>query len=86
VSSFLSGSRYNLDEIDRLDDRTTQTIWRQRTAVLNAYPLDEILELHSSVVFLRGLLLELMRNELTEVEDEGMHVVSDAITELTFII
>ncbi|KAJ7900688.1 hypothetical protein B0H14DRAFT_2671462 [Mycena olivaceomarginata] len=68
----LSGSRYNLDEIDRLDDKTAQTIWRQRTAVLNAYPLDEILELHSSVVFLRGLLLELMRSELTEVEDEDL--------------
>ncbi|KAJ7885355.1 hypothetical protein B0H14DRAFT_2699498 [Mycena olivaceomarginata] len=70
--NLFSGSRYNLDEIDRLDDKTAQTIWRQRTAVLNAYPLDEILELHSSVVFLRGLLLELMRNELTEVEDEDL--------------
>ncbi|KAJ7878095.1 hypothetical protein B0H14DRAFT_3779665 [Mycena olivaceomarginata] len=43
-----SGSHYHLNEIDNMDEKTIKKIWRQRTAVLNAYPPDEILEIYSS--------------------------------------
>ncbi|KAJ7777749.1 hypothetical protein B0H14DRAFT_2631485 [Mycena olivaceomarginata] len=64
------GSRYNVDEIDGLDEKTIQKIRCQRTAVLNAYPLNEILELYSSVCFLRGLLEDIMKDELTRTEED----------------
>ncbi|KAJ7937632.1 hypothetical protein B0H13DRAFT_1852267 [Mycena leptocephala] len=64
--NLFSGSRFNLDEIDIVE--TIQNIRRQRTAVLNAYPLDEILELNSSVHFMRSLLEKLVQDELTGVE------------------
>ncbi|KAJ7939650.1 hypothetical protein B0H13DRAFT_2497473 [Mycena leptocephala] len=66
--NLLSDSRFNLDEIDSLDDETIQNIRRQRTAVLNGYLLDKILELNSSIHFLRGLLEKLVQDELTGVE------------------
>ncbi|KAJ7820832.1 hypothetical protein B0H14DRAFT_2599697 [Mycena olivaceomarginata] len=64
------GSHYHLNEIDNMDEKTIKKIWRQRTAVLNAYPPDEILEIYSSVCFLRGLLEKLMEDELTWTGDE----------------
>ncbi|KAJ7927071.1 hypothetical protein B0H13DRAFT_1598985 [Mycena leptocephala] len=66
-----NGSRWNLDEIDILDEQIFHRIWSQRTAVLDTYPLDEILEIYSSVHFLRGLIEKLMGNELMQTEDEG---------------
>ncbi|KAJ7851178.1 hypothetical protein B0H14DRAFT_3451567 [Mycena olivaceomarginata] len=44
----------------------------QLTAVLNAYPLNEILELYSSICFLRGLLETLMKDVLTRTEDDDL--------------
>ncbi|KAJ7825157.1 hypothetical protein B0H13DRAFT_1918767 [Mycena leptocephala] len=55
-----------------MDEETIKKIWRQRTAVLNAYPPDEILEIYSSVCFLRGLLEKLMEDELTGTGDEDL--------------
>jgi hypothetical protein len=66
-----NGSRWNLDEIDILDEEIFNRIWSQRTAVLDTYPLDEILEIYSSVHFLRGMIEKLMVNELMQTEDEG---------------
>jgi hypothetical protein len=66
-----SGSHYHLNEIDNMDEETIKKIWRQRTAVLNAYPPDEILEICSSVCFLRGLLKKLVEDELMGTGDEG---------------
>ena len=65
------GSHYHLNEIDNLDEGTIKKVWRQRTAVLNAYSLDQILEIYSSVGFLRSLLEKLMEDELMRTGDEG---------------
>ncbi|KAJ7828680.1 hypothetical protein B0H14DRAFT_2594530 [Mycena olivaceomarginata] len=43
-----NGSRWNLDEIGILDEEIFNRIWSQRIAVLDTYPLDEILEIYSS--------------------------------------
>ncbi|KAJ7938808.1 hypothetical protein B0H13DRAFT_1851390 [Mycena leptocephala] len=67
------GSHYHLNEIDNMDEETIKKIWRQRTAVLNAYPPDEILEMYASVCFLRGLLEKLMEDELTGTGDEDLY-------------
>ncbi|KAJ7793607.1 hypothetical protein B0H14DRAFT_3559551 [Mycena olivaceomarginata] len=69
-----NGSRWNLDEIDILDEQIFNRIWSQRTAVLDTYPLDEILEIYSSVHFLRGLIEKLMGNELMQTEDEDLYL------------
>ncbi|KAJ7940093.1 hypothetical protein B0H13DRAFT_1850286 [Mycena leptocephala] len=66
--NLFSDSRFSPDEIDSLDDETIQNIRRQRTAVLNGYLLHKILELNSSIHFLRGLLEKLVQDELTGVE------------------
>ncbi|KAJ7504006.1 hypothetical protein B0H11DRAFT_1983287 [Mycena galericulata] len=68
-----SGSHYHLNEIDNMDEETIKKIWRQRTAVLSTYLPDEILEIYSSVCFLRGLLEKLMEDELTETGDEDLY-------------
>ncbi|KAJ7922070.1 hypothetical protein B0H13DRAFT_2317831 [Mycena leptocephala] len=67
------GSHYHLNEIDNLDEGTIKKVWRQRTAVLNAYPLDQILEIYSPVGFLRSLLEKLMEDELMRTEDEDLY-------------
>ncbi|KAJ7904878.1 hypothetical protein B0H13DRAFT_1881555 [Mycena leptocephala] len=67
------GSQYHLNEIDNMDEETIKKIWHQRTAVLNAYPPDEILEMYASVCFLRGLLEKLMEDELTGTGDEDLY-------------
>ncbi|KAJ7857831.1 hypothetical protein B0H14DRAFT_2750474 [Mycena olivaceomarginata] len=69
-----NGSRWNLDEIDILDEEIFNRIWSQRTAVLDTYPLDEILEIYSSVHFLRGMIEKLMVNELMQTEDEDLYL------------
>ncbi|KAJ7867353.1 hypothetical protein B0H14DRAFT_2731228 [Mycena olivaceomarginata] len=69
-----NGSRWNLDEIDILDEQIFNHIWSQRTAVLDTYPLDEILEIYSSVHFLRGMIEKLMVNELMQTEDEDLYL------------
>ncbi|KAJ7934411.1 hypothetical protein B0H13DRAFT_1855305 [Mycena leptocephala] len=63
--NLFSDSRFNLDELDSLDNETIQNIRCQCTAVLNGYLLDEILELNSPIHFLRGLLVKLVQDELT---------------------
>ncbi|KAJ7893654.1 hypothetical protein B0H14DRAFT_2684428 [Mycena olivaceomarginata] len=72
--NLFNGSRWNLDEIDILDEQIFNRIWSQRTAVLNTYPLDEILEIYSSVHFLRGMIEKLMVNELMQTEDEDLYL------------
>ncbi|KAJ7937943.1 hypothetical protein B0H13DRAFT_2302413 [Mycena leptocephala] len=69
-----NGSRWNLDEIDILDEQIFNRIWSQRTAILDTYPLVEILEIYSSVHFLRGLIEKLMGNELMQTEDEDLYL------------
>ncbi|KAJ7909568.1 hypothetical protein B0H13DRAFT_1877615 [Mycena leptocephala] len=68
-----SSSHCHRNEIDNMDEETIKKIWRQRTAVLSAYPPDEILEICSSVCFLRGLLEKLMEAELTGTGDEDLY-------------
>ncbi|KAJ6541070.1 hypothetical protein DFH09DRAFT_1041602 [Mycena vulgaris] len=57
------GDRYSLDEIEDLDDDVIDKIRRQRTAVLNQYPTDELLELFSVVKFLTGIFCDIVADE-----------------------
>ncbi|KAJ7803014.1 hypothetical protein B0H14DRAFT_2890020, partial [Mycena olivaceomarginata] len=54
--------------------RSMYRIMLQRTAVLDTYPLDEILEIYSSVHFLRGMIEKLMVNELMQTEHEDLYL------------
>ncbi|KAJ7878129.1 hypothetical protein B0H14DRAFT_2711838, partial [Mycena olivaceomarginata] len=60
-----NGSRWNLDEIDILDEQIFNHLWSQRTAIL---------EIYSSVHFLRGMIEKLMVNELMQTEDEDLYL------------
>jgi propanediol dehydratase small subunit len=55
-TNIFSGDRYSLDEIDDLGPDTIHLIRRQRTAVLNEYPTDELLQIYAVVRFFRGIL------------------------------
>jgi hypothetical protein len=55
-TNIFSGDRYSLDEIDDLGPDTIHFIRRQRTAVLNEYPTDELLQIYAVVRFFRGIL------------------------------
>ncbi|KAJ7493967.1 hypothetical protein FB451DRAFT_1215773 [Mycena latifolia] len=50
------GDDWSVDEIEDLDDEAIAKIQRKRTAVLNQYPTDELLELFSVVKFFRIIL------------------------------
>ncbi|KAJ7841758.1 hypothetical protein B0H13DRAFT_2365548 [Mycena leptocephala] len=55
-TSIFSGDRYSLDDINELDDDEIGLIQRQRTAVLNEYPTDELFQLYAVVRSFRGIL------------------------------
>ncbi|KAJ7092290.1 hypothetical protein B0H15DRAFT_833361 [Mycena belliarum] len=52
------GNIYSFDELEDLDDVQIAKIRRQRTAVLNEYPTDELLEIFSVVKFIGGIFVE----------------------------
>jgi hypothetical protein len=43
-------------EIDEFEDAEIDLIQRQRTAILNEYPIDELCQLNEVVRFFRGIL------------------------------
>ncbi|KAJ7850714.1 hypothetical protein B0H13DRAFT_52615 [Mycena leptocephala] len=55
-TSIFSGDRYSLDDINELDDDEIDLIQRQRTAMLNEYPTDELFQLYAVVRSFRGIL------------------------------
>ncbi|KAJ7120750.1 hypothetical protein C8R43DRAFT_79843 [Mycena crocata] len=54
-TKLFSLKQYTLDEIENLSVGTRRTVRQQRTAVLNEYPTNELLEIVSVVNFLRGI-------------------------------
>ncbi|KAJ7135218.1 hypothetical protein C8R43DRAFT_1132762 [Mycena crocata] len=54
-TSLFSLTQYYLDEMAKLSPDDLQNIFQQRTAVLNAYPTDELFEIASAVKFLRSI-------------------------------
>ncbi|KAJ7738238.1 hypothetical protein DFH07DRAFT_841194 [Mycena maculata] len=48
--------RHERHEIDDLEDTAIEKIFAQRTAVLNVYPTDELVQLYAVAKFMRGLL------------------------------
>lgn len=49
------GDRYGFEELEDMDDDTIQKIERQRTAVLNEYLTDELLQLYSVLKFMKSI-------------------------------
>ncbi|KAF7342246.1 hypothetical protein MVEN_01812600 [Mycena venus] len=59
-----SGTRYTEEEIELNDEEILDKIRKQRTAVLNEYPTDELQQLHSVVQFLRSIFISLSTTDL----------------------
>ncbi|KAJ7923604.1 hypothetical protein B0H13DRAFT_2655072 [Mycena leptocephala] len=55
-TSIFPGDRYSLDDINELDHDKIDLIQRQRTAMLNEYPTDELFQIYAVVRFFRGIL------------------------------
>jgi hypothetical protein len=55
-TNIFSGDRYTHDEIDDFNADATHLIQRQRTALLNEYPTDELLQIYAVVRFFCGIL------------------------------
>ncbi|KAF7346975.1 hypothetical protein MVEN_01450300 [Mycena venus] len=63
------GSRYDLDALADLRKAVVKQIQRQRTAVLGAYPTDELLEVYAVARFMRDVLEGIKDNADEDVID-----------------
>jgi hypothetical protein len=69
------GTCYNLDELAGLHKAEVKKIQRQRTAVLNEYPTDELQQVYAVARFMRDVLE-------TDDEDNGAPVFSQVCRRL----
>ncbi|KAJ7678652.1 hypothetical protein B0H17DRAFT_1334094 [Mycena rosella] len=67
--SVFPGNRYEFDEIEALDDQQIEKIRGQRTAMLNRYQTDELLELFSVVKFIQGILSSVVDDDQSNMVD-----------------
>ncbi|KAJ7266192.1 hypothetical protein C8J57DRAFT_1469964 [Mycena rebaudengoi] len=62
-SRLFSADRFDSDELEELGEDGVKLIQRQRTAVLNEYPTDELQQLYTVVRFMRGILKGICHEE-----------------------
>ncbi|KAJ7657235.1 hypothetical protein DFH06DRAFT_1197720 [Mycena polygramma] len=54
--NIFSGQHYSFEDIEEMGEDDIKHIQRQRTAVLNEYPTDELLQIYAVARFIRGIL------------------------------